>query len=200
MKQMNWFHHRCTPWPENGWRGTFLQRRQSCWKKATWTLAIFLMSCDNTGEQEWPQTSEPYDTVGKTKASNKRLIMGKDFSQTAQLSLTFPTCFGPSINTDQRSATTFSVSFPKLTQTGRAYWCTKQAAQHIAIMAKARQALHETETKKRGALEGPHMSLTKPANSQGNILACYKTSSRMLEKSLLALEIDAKFNCCCRKG
>ena len=26
-----------------------------------------------------PQTSEPYETVGKTKASNKRLIMGKDF-------------------------------------------------------------------------------------------------------------------------
>ena len=37
------------------------------------------MSGGNTGEQEGPRTSEPYDTVGKTKASNERLIVGNTF-------------------------------------------------------------------------------------------------------------------------
>ena len=58
---------------------TLLLRRQSCQKQAIWTSAIFLMSRGKVWKQEGAQTSEPYDTVGKTKASNKRLIMGKDF-------------------------------------------------------------------------------------------------------------------------
>ena len=57
---------------------TLFLRRQSCQKKAIWTSAIFLMSGSKLEEQDGPQTSEPYDTVGKTMASNKRLIMGKD--------------------------------------------------------------------------------------------------------------------------
>ena len=92
MKPMTWFHHRCTHGISDNSRKmiagvTLLLRRQSCRKKAIWTSAIFLMSHGKVGEQKGPQTSEPYETVGRTKASNKRLIMGKDFAEAAASAL-----------------------------------------------------------------------------------------------------------------
>ena len=79
---MTWFHHRCTHGISDNSRKmsagmTFLLRRQSCRKKAIWTSAIFLMSRGKVGEQKGPQTSEPYETVGRTKASNKTPHHGK---------------------------------------------------------------------------------------------------------------------------
>ena len=45
------------------------------------------MSGGKTGEQRGPHTSDPYNTVGRTKASNSRLIMGKDVAHMSLLNL-----------------------------------------------------------------------------------------------------------------
>ena len=65
------------PWhfrqfPEDDCRG------DTPFETAIWTSAIFLMSRGKVCEQKRPRTSEPYGTVGKTKASNKTLIIGTE--------------------------------------------------------------------------------------------------------------------------
>ena len=63
--------HPClfSSFPENNGKGQTLSEAAKL-IKAIWTSAIFLKSGPKTGEQEGPQISKPYDTAGRTKASN----------------------------------------------------------------------------------------------------------------------------------
>ena len=86
---MTWFHHQCTHslsdtslkmiWVGGGGGGGCPQEMAKLPEEGYLDISHLL----DVRWQIWgarrAQNSQPYDTVGKSKASNKRLIMGKNF-------------------------------------------------------------------------------------------------------------------------